>query len=363
MFVEQRAINTLPPRWLKSWKGDGVISRLSSPTFAAATRTSGIAAVDLTHRLPHFGLPRIVSDDWAIGRLAAEHLVDCGLRSFGFCGYSNTQWSERRREGFLETISAFGSSVETYESPLDGPEARSWEREQACIARWLKGLAKPVGIMACNDIRGLHVLDACRRDDFRVPEDVAVIGVDDDPILCELCDPPLSSIIPNPERIGYEAAELLDQLMNGATVDFEERLIPPRGLAVRTSTDLLSIEDVHIVAALRFIRANACRGISVQDVLDRVQLSRSALEQRFRKYVGRSPQAEIRALQIQRVKQLLTETDFKLNHIAELAGFQHPEYLSVLFKREVGLTPGQYRRGNRPLGFHRDLTAGDEGPG
>ncbi len=197
--------------------------------------------------------------------------------------------------------------------------------------------------MTCNDLRGFHVLGACHRCGLRVPDEVAVVGVDDDALLCELCDPPLSSIIPNAEQIGYEAAALLDRLMAGGEADVAVRLVPPLGVTTRLSTDVLAIDDEHFAAAVRYIRAHACHGITVDDVLGRLPLSRSTLERRFRKYLGRSPQAEIRAVQLGRAKQLLVETDHPMHRIAELVGFEHAEYFIFAFRRAFGRTPGAYR--------------------
>jgi LacI family transcriptional regulator len=344
VFVEQRALETVPPSWLENWRGDGIILRWNSPGFAAAIRKAGVAAIDLTHRGPPIGLPRIASEDDSIGRLAAEHMVERGFRSLAFCGFTGIRWSVRRRESFLGVAGATGGADLVYESPWGGPEARSWELDQEAIGRWLKHLPKPVGILACNDVRGLHVLDASRRVGLHVPDEVAVIGVDDDPLLCELCDPPLSSVVPNMERIGYEAAELLDRLMAGGKAGFDERMIPPIGVVTRQSTDVLAIDDARVAAAVRYIREHACHGITVRDVLGQTPLSRTALELYFRRYLGRSPQAEIRAVQLKRARQLLAETDLKMDRVAELTGFVHPEYLSVVFKRELRRTPGQFRR-------------------
>jgi LacI family transcriptional regulator len=211
----------------------------------------------------------------------------------------------------------------------------------------LKGLPKPLGVMACNDMRGQHVLEACARVRLRVPEEVAVIGVDDDALLCELCDPQLSSVVPNAEGVGYEAAALLDRLMAGKAPLKTPLLISPLGITTRQSTDILAVEDPHIATALRFIREHACLGATVGDVLAHVPLSRTMLERGFRKYLGRSPQQEIRAIQMKRVSQLLADTNLKLAEIAELAGFKHPEYLNVAFKRDTGQTPGKYRKASK----------------
>jgi LacI family transcriptional regulator len=344
VFLEQREIDTVPPGWLRTWRGDGVITRWSSPRVAAWLGKPGLAAVDLSDRRPAFGLPRINSDDAAIGRLGAEYLLGRGFRSFAYCGFAGELWAARRRDAFLGELARAGHEGRVYETPWREAGAHLREDELARIGRWLKALPRPVGVMAANDVRGIDVLDACRRRDLNAPEEVAVLGVDDDALLCDVCSPPLSSIIPNIEQIGYEAAALLDRLMAGAGPDFEEWSVPPLGITTRLSTDVLSVDDPQFAAAVRFIREHACHGITVGDVLDRVELSRSTLDRRFRAYLGRSPQAEIRSVQLDRAKHLLVETDHPIHRIAELVGFEHHEYFNVLFKREVGRTPGQYRQ-------------------
>jgi LacI family transcriptional regulator len=350
VFLEQRELDSVPPRWLESWRGDGVISRWSSPKVIAALRGSRVPAVDLSDRREPFGPARINSDDHAIGRLAAEHLRERGFRSFGFCGFRGERWATRRQESFLHALEGPGYACQVYESPWGGSESRPWEDEQVRIGRWVRSLPRPAGVLACNDERGLHVLDACQRTGLRVPEEVAVVGVDDDALICELCYPPLSSIIPNPERIGFEAAALLERLIGGEAAEPLERLVPPLGVTTRLSTDVLAVDDEDFVAAVRYIREHACDGLTVDEVLARVPVSRSTLERRFRKHLGRSPQAEIRAVQFNRARQLLAETDHTIHRIAELVGFGHPEYFLVAFSREFGRPPGQFRRDLRAQG-------------
>ncbi|OAI51793.1 XylR family transcriptional regulator [Planctomycetaceae bacterium SCGC AG-212-F19] len=344
VFFELRELGAAPPGWLKDWRGDGIICRPTNPALAELFRRKKIPVVNLNDVYSDLGLPLIESDNHAIGRLAAEHLLERGFRQFGFCGFTGHEWSRKRGEGFRERLGKAGYAPVVYESPWGGPNAHPWEQEQTAIGQWLSALPRPAGVLACNDMRGQHVLDACQRVHLGVPEDVAVIGVDDDVLLCELCDPPLSSVVPNPERIGFEAAVLLDRLMAGEKPPTREWRIEPLGVTARQSTDVLAIDDIHVAAALRYIREHACHGATVPDVLAQVPLSRTILERRFRKYLGRSPQAEIRTVQLKRVKQLLAETDLRLERIAELAGFEHPEYMSVVFKRATGETPGAYRR-------------------
>jgi LacI family transcriptional regulator len=257
-------------------------------------------------------------------------------------------FSTLRRDGFVRRLAERGHTCHLWESSWVGPQARTWEREQAQIGRWLASLPVPCGLMACSDQRGQHVLDACQRVDRAVPEEFAVIGVDDDAVLCNLCHPPLSSVIPNPERVGYEAAALLDRLMSGKAAPTPQLLIEPVGIHARQSTDVLAIDDPAVASALRFIRERAFHGCSMKEVLKHAALSRSLLERKFRQYLGHSPQAEIRSVQLKRVKQLLAESDLPLNEIAGLAGYAHPEYMSVVFKRETGQTPGQFRSASNP---------------
>lgn len=215
--------------------------------------------------------------------------------------------------------------------------------QQSQLADWVSGLTKPVGIMACNDVRGKHVLDACMLKDISVPEQVSVVGVDNDELLCNFCYPTLSSIVPNAEQIGYRAAQALAELMQGQGRPILE-LIEPLDVKLRESTDVVAIDDSDLANALSFIRGNACFGISVNDVLEHTDLSRSSLERRVRKVLGRSPQQEIRSTQLKQVRMLLSETDLSIEQIAKQCGFDHPEYLHVMFKREFTMTPGQFRK-------------------
>jgi LacI family transcriptional regulator len=348
VFLEQRDLWSAIPPWLESWDGDGVISRLTTTELADLLDTSGIPVVDLTDRFgPTTRFAQVWSDNATIGRLAADHLLERGFRHLAACGFEGEHWSSERCGAFAGAVRDAGHACELFESPWLGREhdtARPWEESQRRLARWLDGLPRPLGVMACNDVRGQQVLDACVRAGLAAPEEVAVIGVDDDEIVCELCDPPLSSVRPNPTRIGYTAAELLAQMMGGEHVPAGIRRVPPVGVTTRQSTDTLAIDDAAIAVAVKYIREHACAGATVDDVLAQVPLSRSVLERRFRKILGRSPQAVIRQTQLKEVRRLLTDTDLTLDHIADLTGFKHTEHMVVVFKREHGETPGRYRR-------------------
>jgi LacI family transcriptional regulator len=344
VFLEQRELRAPTPPWLLRTRWDGIMCRSTDRQLAKILRRRKIPTIDLNDIYNDLGLPRIWSDHRAIGRMGAQHLLERGLQHFAFCGFTNETWADLRCAGFVDAVRAASRSCATYQSPWHGSDVPEWTADQESIRRWVSGLPKPLGLMACNDVRGQQVLNVCRSADLAVPEEVAVVGVDDEKVLCQLCNPPLSSIVPNPERVGYEAAEMLDRWMNGEEVPVGDRLIEPTEVVVRQSSDVLGIDDPEIAAAARYIRENACTGITVTDVIDHLSVSRSFLERRFRKFLGRSPQEEIRSVQIKRAKQLLAETDHTLEVIAKLSGYVHPEYLSVVFKRTTGQTPGEFRR-------------------
>ncbi len=347
IYIEPRSLNDPAPAWLRGWRGQGIISRASSPESAELVRQAGVATVDLNDQLPDSGLPAIRSDDAAIAQLAFDHLFERTFTNFAYFGYPIFEWSRRRRAGFAQLVEEAGHTCHEYSHPQRaswGHQLPSWEQEIDGVARWLKRLPKPLGLMACNDYRGAQALDACRRAGVAVPEEIAVIGVDNDPTVYELTQPPLSSVIPDAQQIGFRAAHLLADLMAGEPPSDARLDIPPLGMKTRQSTDVTAIADPVVAAALRFIRENASRGIAVEDVLNHVSVSRSVLQRLFRKHLGRTILEAIVSVRMQRVKQLLTETDLPLSAIAKRGGFAYVEYLSAVFRRDTGLTMSAYRR-------------------
>jgi LacI family transcriptional regulator len=354
LTFERHGLYQRVPAWLPDWQGDGIIARVENRRLARAIRRHRVPSVDLRGRLADLPMPAILTDDAEGGRLAAEHLLERGFRRFAYCGFAGLSYSEERLRVFRETIEKAGYVCAAYLPPARGPRGDTEQVDQQALAyqkdlaRWLKSLPRPIGVMAGNDARGQQILNACRDLGIAVPDEVAVIGVDNDEVLCELCHPPLSSVAPNTRKIGYEAAALLDQLMAGAAPPREPIYIPPLGVVARQSTDILSFEDRAITTAVRFIREHACDGITMEDVLTRVPVSWGTLERQFRKILGHTPKAEMVRVQLDRVKQLLVETRLSLKEIAARAGFRHPEYMCALFKSKTGKTPGQYRAQGQP---------------
>ncbi len=343
IFVDERGLDDPTPDWLKDWRGDGAITRSTNREVVRAARRKRIAVVHLGEQI-ETDLPMVYAADPPIARLAAEHLLERRVEHFGFAGIAGKYWSDQRRAAFVEWLAEAGYGCSVFE--LEGRQAKGIGRQDQDdqLADWLRALPKPCGILACYDVMGLRVLDVCRQIGVEVPEQVAVIGVDNDTLLCNLADPPLSSVAHDLDRIGYEAAVTLDQLMDGRPPETSRCLVDPAGVVARQSTDLRAIQDDHVARAINFIRRHACDGIQVDDIARHVHLSRVTLTRRFEKLIGRSPKAEILRFQIERCRQLLVETDFTQGKIARLIGFRHPEYMNVAFKRETGQTPGEYRQ-------------------
>jgi LacI family transcriptional regulator len=344
IYVAEQERGAQPPDWLKSWRGDGIIARIETAPIASAVRRTKLPAVDVSAARLVPEIPWVETNDQMIAQLAARHLVDRGFKTLAYCGEPQFNWSKWREESFVAFANEAGCQHFVFEGKSQHDKDYSWNRERTRLKAWVESLPKPLGVMACYDFKGQQLLDVCRELGVAVPEQVAVIGVDNDARLCRLCTPPLSSVIPDTHRTGYEAAQLLDSLMRGKPVPTEATLIPPIGIAERQSTDAYALDDPDIVTAMRFIREHACDGITVADVLRVVPLSRRKLEQRFLKLVRRTPYAEISRIRMERAGRLLRETSLPLAEIARRAGFTDPLYLSRAFKKHVGVSPRAYRK-------------------
>jgi len=343
VYLAEHGRGDTVPFWLHGWKGDGILARIENRAVARAVSSCRLPTVDLSAARLIPQIPWVETDNAAIARLAADHLLERGFRQFGFCGLSNFRWSAERGEQFSKFIGEAGYDCSTYVTPMSDGRAVDWAADQRELVRWIQKLSKPAGVLACFDMRGRQVLDACRTAGVRVPDEIAVLGVDDDTVLCELAAPPLSSIAPAAQRAGFAAAELLERMMRGEKIKPAPHLFAPSGTVTRRSTDALVIDDPDVSAAVRMIRERACRGITVEEIVSAVALSRRVLESRFRKLLGRTPHQEIVRCRIEAAKQLLASTDLPIKAIAKRTGTPHAEYLNARFKLAVGMTPGAYR--------------------
>jgi LacI family transcriptional regulator len=307
----------------------------------------GLPTVVSPYTEPFPDLPNIVTDDAAIGRMAAEYLLHRGFKQFAYCGFGQMYyWSRQRGKSFGQRIAEAGFETHYYEYEL--PESRaqhSWEKEQESIADWLRQLPKPIGLMACNDDRGQNVLEACRIADLHVPEQVAIIGLGNDDLICDLVTPPLSSIAVSAEKAGYDAAETLDKIMAGTKVTNQTIVVRPTHIVTRQSTNVFAVTDRDVLMALRFIHQRArSEAIQVDDVLRAVSLSRRSLYNRFAQILGRSVHEEIKRVRVNQLAQLLVSTSLPISHIASDLGYTDIKNIARYFKQQKGMAPLEYRK-------------------
>lgn len=348
-FLDDEAHAEEDPGWLRSRKWQGVISRHTTPALVRTCARMKIPLVDLNDCPPFPGVPKIRPDNTTIGHLGAEHLLERGFTRFGFCGFSNQGWACERRDGFLEALRLAGRDATVFEADYPGSITPGWDASEVRrLAKWVRCLPTPAGVMACNDLHAIQLVRAAQQVGVLVPEELAVLGANNGVHRCELVYPPISSVAANPQQSGFRAAEILALLMARKKLPALDERIEPLGVVTRLSSDALAIKDKHVAAALSYIREHACSGATVDEVVKHAFASRSLLETNFRRIIGRSPQAEIRRTQVARIRQLLIETDLPLKKIAELTGFEHVEYLSVVFKRLIGSAPGEYRKRTQP---------------
>jgi len=291
--------------------------------------------------------PTVPTDDSAIGRMAAEHLMETGIHRFAFCGFDAMEWSSSRADAYCQRLGQSGYTMNRY---MQNPEHReaSWLAEQPFLRRWIESLDRPVALFCANDERAAHVAECCRLAGLRVPEQVAILGVDDDEYLCALFTPSLSSIALSTERSGYAAAALLDELISGKAKPAGQRvMVHPTHVVRRASTDTIAVEDANLRAALAFMRANAARVILVSDVADAVGVSERRLEQRFKEELGCAVVKMMHRMRAQHIARLLTDTSRPIGEIALSLGYTSNRHIARFFKRVMGTTPQAYREASR----------------
>jgi LacI family transcriptional regulator len=324
----------------------GFIARVATVDIGRAILDANVPTIlvgldpQICRRVPGLEkLSNISSDSAGAARIAAAHLLEKKFRYYAFVGSTGRIWSKRREIAFRETIEQAGFHAFTY--PYRS--ARSNQNAQQRLADWLVRLPKPLGLMACNDSRGQEVLSACRIAGIGVPEDVAVIGVDNDELFCELSEPPLTSVALNCVHAGYRAAELLDQLMNGRSRRAKSFLVEPLRVVARRSTDIEAIKDRTVAAALQAIRGRRAQNFTIKSLADNLSVSRRHLEIRFRKEVGRTILSEIQRSRLEHAKRVLQETDLAIDKVAEASGYSSSSYMIQVFRKKFGMTPARFR--------------------
>lgn len=339
--AEARAIRTERCR-----RCDALIGHLYRRDLAEEVMTIGLPTVTVSGLFPELPIPRVSSDHTAIGQLAAEHFLERGYRQFAFVGYHGREFSSAREAAFLRRLRADGLTAERFVfRERQGRHATDHLLANGdVLGSWLVERPRPLAVFAANSVLGFRTSVACQESGLRVPDDVALLGVDNDELQSQLCSPPNSSIALPTHSMGYEGAKLLDLLMSGRTLQTTSIVLPPLGVVVRQSSDALAIQDEDVARAAKFIRQRENMAISASDVIRQVDVSRRTLERKFRSLVGHSIAEEIRSARRERAKTLLASSDVPMARVAERAGFSGNVELSVDFRKNLGLTPSEYRQ-------------------
>jgi len=341
VYRRSAGLDSSLPEW-RDLKIDGAIVR--DVNMASNLAGSGLPLIFAQHNQESYApFPAIITDSAAIGAMAAEHFLDRGFEHFAYCGLDEFVWSRLRAHHFGQRLEQAGLRADVYRQPKARAK-RAWKSEQNLIADWLRSLPKPVALLCCNDDRALQVIEACKLAELYVPDQVAVLGVDNDVLICDLADPPISSIALNTEMAGHDAARLLDQLIHGEEMAGQEIRVRPTHIVTRMSTDMLAVNDPEVAAAVRFIRRNPSRMMQVNDVVDATNVSRRVLEKRFKAILRRSVYQEIRRIRVNYIIELLVGTDMSITEIAVKSGFDGVEHISRYFRKETGISLREYRK-------------------
>src|SRR5258706_3270435 len=339
-FWEPGGLEKVGPM-LKTLDADGIILRDVDKLREA--RAFGIPAVVVGYSRKEIpGLINVVTDSPKIGRMAAEHLLQCGFKHFACCSYRRTPWAEQRAKSFTGHIRTAGFEVREYLTPP--PAQINWPKERRAMAKWLESLPKPAGVMACNADIGVQIMEACKLAGLALPAAVGVIGPDNDQVACSLADPAMSSVAVNFERAGYESAQALDHLMAKLRGTPPQIIGQTTHIVARRSTDVVAVEDAAVARAMRFIRDHTRGPVAVAEVAKAAGLSRRVLERRFRREFNSSIQTEIRRVRTDQIARLLVETHMPVSDIAESLGFPDVQHFARYFRAGKQVSPLAFRR-------------------
>jgi LacI family transcriptional regulator len=347
--LQERDLRGGIPEWLPGWRGDGILCRISDPSLAEVLSQACCPVVDLYGGMRHPSIPFLDTDPHAVASMAARFFIDAAFDRFAFCGFPGLWFSDARCEAFVGLLDGLGFGCEIYDphstiSSGDVAARESMHPEGSDhLEAWLCSLPEHTAVLACNDVRAQQLLAVAARTGRKVPEELAVMGVDDDELICELTNPRLSSIKPDTRGLGYQGAHWLDRLMQGGKLPITELLLPPVRIVERVSTDVIASTDPVLVRALRHIRSHVHEVQGVRSVVEAAGCSRSSLEQRFRRLLGRSVRDEIIRVRVRHAEILLQETDWGLGQIASSCGFATASHFLRIFKIQHGMTPGEFR--------------------
>jgi len=332
---------------IQHWQPDGIIASIHLPAITEIAKLKNIPTIGFGSYSKelngHLKFPIVTSDQQAIGRMAAQHFMSNGLRNFAFCGGNElAPWCNQRRDGFVSELETKGFACDLYKPATQ--KGVNMPNAVRSLSKWLSSLPKPCGVLVFFDGWARWVLDSCLIEHINVPQEISVLGVDNDRWLCELSQPMLSSVDVNVGKAGYTTAELLDNLMRNEGTPTPLTRIAPNEIVVRESSNFLNFDDPEVAFALRYIREHACDPINTADVLKVTNMSNSTAYRKFMKALGHSIHSEIQGVQMERIKKLLITTNMSIGVVSKTAGFENVRYLTQVFREETGLTPTEYRR-------------------
>lgn len=341
-FKEKYGIDEII-KWAKKWKADGIVALIQESEELHKLIKTKIPIIVQDSNERFLNIPNITGGYYKTGEMAADYFLKKGFKNFAFYGSKNIVWSRERKEGFENKLREYKINVHHYEIDTSNIESL-WYYKPSPLSKWLKSLPKPLALFACDDNQGQHVTEACKTAEIFVPEEVAILGVDNDESICMLSNPPLSSIVLNIEKGGFQAGELLHKMMTGKKNNLHDIVVEATHIITRKSTDILAVNDRGVALALKYIHENFNRTFSVKDILKTVPLSRRALEKKFKKETGRTIHQEIQRVKIDEFCRRLIDSNRNILEICYEMGLDSNKNISRIFQKEKGMTPNQYRK-------------------
>jgi LacI family transcriptional regulator len=329
-------------KWALEWGADGIIGQFYNDPNIGKIIEAGIPVIAQDFKKRFDEIPNITGAHYEAGQMGADYFLKKGFKNFAFYGFKDIVWSQERAEGFEERVTKGGHKVHYFEHKMAHP-SELWYYKPSSLGKWLKSLPKPIALMACDDNQGQHITEACRLYGIRIPEDMAVLGVDNDEMICDFSDPPLSSIGQDAEKGGYDAAKLLDHMMKNGMKDYYDIIVKPTQVITRHSTDIYATNDDHIASSLKYIHQNIDKNLHVDEVVKQVPLSRRALEKRFIEVMGYPIYKYIYNLRIEKFTQKLLDTDMSVFEIALDMGLSDSKNIARQFRQVKGCNPSEYR--------------------
>lgn len=331
------------PGPLYDWGCRGIIAMVAQPELYPSAKTAECPVVNVSNRLADTGLPTVHADDIAVGRIAADHLLGLGLRHFGFAGPADCHFATQREAGYTAALAGAGFTPDVLDrSDLRDPT--QFRERDAMFARWLARLPRPMGIFCAEDSTAERLLNVCLEQDIRVPDEMAVLGANNDALMCEALYPPLSSVDIPFEQIGFEAAGILEALLAGGAAPTQPLLIPPRTVAARRSTQVLAPDNPLLARVLSVMIDHHAEELNVADIAQYVGISRRHLEQMFARSLNTTPARHLEKIRIDHARKLLADTDLSMPDVAAATGYGNQTRMGVAFRRTNDMTPTAYRR-------------------